>query len=329
MLGMLDDAMRAGAAGLSTGVFYPPGRAADSGEIIPLVSKAGEYGGIYATHMRDEHDAVLDSMREAFEAAGVGGAPLLISHHKCAGARNWDEAGKPWRFSTTPAATQDISVDVYPYDAGSSVLDVDLLEDGMKVLITWSTPHPAASGKYLHEIAGEWGCTEREAGRALKPAGACYFFLSEEDLRRIIPTSVGHDRIRWTAHGPSSASPALGDVSARDSQIRPWSWAFFPRGGDTKDDRPAGAPLRRGRPGVVAVGNYADLVVFDPPDHCGSSHLREPERSVRRHRSCLRQRAAQLEQQERDGWSRGSRPSAASRGGWIKLNSKREQLQAE
>ena len=85
MLGLLDDAMRAGAGGLSTGVFYPPGRAADSGEIIPLVSKAGKHGGVYATHMRDEHDAVLDSMHEAFEAARVGGAPLLISHHKCAG----------------------------------------------------------------------------------------------------------------------------------------------------------------------------------------------------------------------------------------------------
>ena len=56
MLGLLDDAMRAGASGLSTGVFYPLGRAADSGEVVPLVSKAGEHGGIYATHMRQELD---------------------------------------------------------------------------------------------------------------------------------------------------------------------------------------------------------------------------------------------------------------------------------
>ncbi len=78
MLGILEDAMRAGAGGLSSGVFYPLGRPADSSEVIPLVGKAGEHGGIYASHIRDEHDGVLDSMQEAFEAARVGGADLVV-----------------------------------------------------------------------------------------------------------------------------------------------------------------------------------------------------------------------------------------------------------
>ena len=73
----------------------------------------------------------------------------------------------------------------------------------MKVLITWSTPYPSASGKYLHEVAREWACTEREAGRALKPAGACYFFISEEDLRRIMqhPSAmIGSDGLPMDRH---------------------------------------------------------------------------------------------------------------------------------
>ena len=244
MLGLLDDAMRAGAGGLSTGVFYPLGRAADSGEIIPLVSKAGEHGGIYATHIRNEHDAVLDAMREAFDASRVGGAPLLISHHKCAGARNWGRSRETLALLDDARNVQDISVDVYPYDAGSSVLDLDLLEEGMKVLITWSTPYPSASGKYLHEVAREWACTEREAGRALQACGRLLLFHQRRGPAAHHAAPVGHDRIRWATHGPASASPALGHVSARDSQVRHGAGPVFPRAGDTKDDRPAGAPLR-------------------------------------------------------------------------------------
>ena len=264
MLGLLDDAMRAGAGGLSTGVFYPLGRAADSGEVVPLVSKAGEHGGVYATHIRNEHDAVLDAMREAFEAARVGGAPLLISHHKCAGAGNWGRSRETLALLDDARSTQDISVDVYPYDAGSSVLDLDLLEEGMKVLITWSTPYPSASGKYLHEIAREWGCTEREAGGALKPAGACYFFISEEDLRRIIqhPSAmIGSDGLPMDRH----PHPRLWGTVPRVIRRYAMELGLFPL--EEAIRKMTGLPAHRfglHDRGVVAVGNYADLVVFDP-----------------------------------------------------------------
>ena len=264
MLGILDDAMHAGAAGLSTGVFYPPGRAADSNEIIPLVSKAGEHGGLYATHMRDEHDAVLDAMREAMAAARAGGTPLQISHHKCAGSRNWGRSRETLALLDSARRTQDISMDVYPYDAGSSVLDLDLLDGDTRVLITWSLPHPLVAGRYLHEIATEWGCSEREAAGRLKPAGACYFFLSEEDLRRIIqhPSAmIGSDGLPMDRHP------------------HPRLWGTFPRvirrfaieqGLFTLEQairKMTGLPASRfgiaGR-GELAVGNYADIVVFDP-----------------------------------------------------------------
>ena len=264
MLGMLDDAMRAGAGGLSSGVFYPLGRSADSSEIIPLVGKAGEHGGIYATHVRDEHDAVLDSMREAFDAARAGGAPLLISHHKCAGARNWGRSRESLALLDDARATQDVSVDVYPYDAGSSVLDPDLLEEDMKVLITWSTPYPSESGKYLHEIAREWGCTEREAGEALRPAGACYFFISEEDVRRIIrhPSAmIGSDGLPMDEH----PHPRLWGTFPRVIRKYAMEQGLFPL--EEAIRKMTGLPAHRfglSDRGVLAVGNYADLVVFDP-----------------------------------------------------------------
>ena len=264
MIGMLDDAMRAGAGGLSTGVFYPLGRAADSGEIIPLVRTAGEHGGIYATHMRNEHDGVLESMREVFDAAREGGAPLLISHHKCAGARNWGRSRETLALLDSVRATQDVSLDMYPYDAGSSVLDLDLLEDGMRVLITWSTAHPTASGRYLDEVAREWGCTEREAGEALKPAGACYFFMSEEDVRRIMQhplAMIGSDGLPMDRH----PHPRLWGTFPRVIRRYAMEQGLFPI--EEAIRKMTGLPASRfglsGR-GIVAVGNYADLVVFDP-----------------------------------------------------------------
>ena len=264
MLDLLDDAMRAGAAGLSTGVFYPPGRAADSNEIIPLVSKAGEHGGIYATHMRDEHDAVLDAMQEAMAAARAGGTPLQISHHKCAGSRNWGRSRETLALLDSARSTQDISMDVYPYDAGSSVLDLDLLDGDTRVLITWSLPHPSAAGRYLDEIATAWECPEMEAAARLKPAGACYFFLSEEDLRRIIqhPSAmIGSDGLPMDRHP------------------HPRLWGTFPRvirrfameqGLFTLEQaihKMTGMPASRfglADRGVLAAGNFADIVVFDP-----------------------------------------------------------------
>lgn len=264
MIGMLDDAMRAGAGGLSTGVFYPLGRSADSGEIIPLVRTAGEHGGIYATHMRNEHDGVLDSMREVFDAAREGGAPLLISHHKCAGARNWGRSRETLALLDSVRATQDVSLDMYPYDAGSSVLDLDLLEDGMRVLITWSTAHPTASGRYLDEIAREWGCTEREAGEALKPAGACYFFMSEEDVRRIMQhplAMIGSDGLPMDRH----PHPRLWGTFPRVIRRYAMEQDLFPV--EEAVRKMTSLPAHRfglHDRGVLAVGNYADLVVFDP-----------------------------------------------------------------
>ncbi|MDE0224088.1 MAG: D-aminoacylase [Gammaproteobacteria bacterium] len=264
MIGMLEEAMRSGAGGLSTGVFYPPGRAADSAEVVPLVRKAGEHGGIYATHMRNEHDDVLDSMREVFEAAREGGAPLLISHHKCAGARNWGRSRETLALLDCVRETQDVSLDLYPYDAGSSVLDLDLLEDGMRVLITWSIPHPSASGKYLHDIAREWGCSEREAGRALKPAGACYFFISEEDVRRIIQhpaAMIGSDGLPMDRH----PHPRLWGTFPR--VIRRYAMEYGLFSVEEAIRKMTSLPAHRfglHDRGVLAVGNYADLVIFDP-----------------------------------------------------------------
>ena len=88
MVALLREGMAAGAVGMSSGVFYDTGAAADVDELSLLAAVAGEAGGVYTTHIRNEMDRVMDSLDEAFATARRGKLPVVISHHKCAGPGN-------------------------------------------------------------------------------------------------------------------------------------------------------------------------------------------------------------------------------------------------
>ena len=280
MLGLLDDAMRTGAAGLSTGVYYAPGRAADNSEIIPLVRKVAAYGGVYASHVRDEYDSILDSLGEACAAAHTGGAPLIVSHHKCAGPRNWGRSRESLAFLDGARVSQEISVDCYPYDAGSSVLDSALVEEGVKVLITGSRKHPSAAGQYLQDIASAWGCSEREAAKRLHPGGACYFQMSEEDVRRILShpaAMIGSDGLPGDPHPHPrlwGAFPRVIRRYAMEQGLFSIEAAVHKMTGMTADRFNI-----KGR-GVLAKGNYADIVIFDPNSIADRATYEHPTRAA-------------------------------------------------
>ena len=280
MLDLLDEAMCTGAMGLSTGLYYAPGRAADDAEVVPLVKTAARYGGVYAAHVRDEYDGVLDALEEAFAAARAGDAPLVVSHHKCAGPRNWGRSTETLELFERRAAGQDLSLDCYPYEAGSTVLDPALVEDGVAVLITWSEAHPETAGSYLHDIALEWHCSDREAVRRLQPGGACYFQMSDEDVRRIL----GHPLAMVGSDGlPGDAHP------------HPRLWGTFPRvirryaieqglfSLETAVHKMTGMTAKRFRipeRGVLATGHYADLVVFNPDSIADLATYEHPRRAA-------------------------------------------------
>src|SRR3954466_10661345 len=86
---LLREGLAAGATGLSSGVFYATGAAADIDELALLAGIAGAAGGVYTTHIRQKMDKGIDSLDEAFATARRGDVPLVVSHHKCAGPRNW------------------------------------------------------------------------------------------------------------------------------------------------------------------------------------------------------------------------------------------------
>ena len=110
--------MREGAVGLSTSLEYAPAPYAKTGELIALASEAGKFGGIYATHMRNESDAVLSAIDEALRIGREGHLPVEIWHIKVAGKENWGRMPEVVsKINAARAQGMDVAADTYAYTA--------------------------------------------------------------------------------------------------------------------------------------------------------------------------------------------------------------------
>lgn len=110
------DAMQAGAIGVSTALIYPPAVYATTEEIGALAEVAGEHGGRYYTHMRNEGDQLLEAIDEALEIGRLGKTPVHIFHLKAAGQRNWGKMQLAIaRIKAARAEGRQVTADIYPY----------------------------------------------------------------------------------------------------------------------------------------------------------------------------------------------------------------------
>jgi N-acyl-D-amino-acid deacylase len=210
----LAQALAHGALGLSSGLAYSSAFAAPPEEVMALAVPLAAAGAIYTTHMRTEFDAILDAMEEAYRVGRHARVPVVISHLKCAGPANWGRGAEVLASLERARAYQPVGCDCYPYDRSSSTLDLKQVSGDIEILVTWSEPHPEMSGKLIAQIAAEWQLSEQEAARRLQPAGAVYYNMSEDDVRRILThpmTMVGSDGL------PNDPLP------------HPRLWGAFPR----------------------------------------------------------------------------------------------------
>lgn len=123
MRSLVDLGMREGAFGLSTGLVYAPGAFADTEELVELAKVAARAGGMYASHVRDEGGKLVESVAEAIEVGERAGASVQISHHKAAGFVNYGKVKTTLAMvDRARARGVDVSSDVYPYTAGSTIL---------------------------------------------------------------------------------------------------------------------------------------------------------------------------------------------------------------
>jgi N-acyl-D-amino-acid deacylase len=214
MRALADEALQAGAIGVSTGLYYEPAVAAPTEEVIEVCRPLASRGGIYCTHMRDEGERVLDSLEETFRIGRELGVPVVISHHKVVGTPNHGRSRETLPFIAERMRDQPVGLDCYPYCASSTILSAGRAAIASRTLVTWSKPHPEHAGKDLEIIAREMSLEKSEAIQKLLPAGAIYFSMDEQDVQRILGfehTMVGSDGL------PHDAAP------------HPRLWGTFPR----------------------------------------------------------------------------------------------------
>jgi N-acyl-D-aspartate/D-glutamate deacylase len=120
---LVREAMEAGAVGFSTGLTYSPSAYGTTEEIIALAREIAPYGGFYATHMRDEGVRVFEALDEALRIGREAGVAVHISHHKISAASVFGLTRLTLeKIDAARAAGQDVTLDQYPYAAGSGSL---------------------------------------------------------------------------------------------------------------------------------------------------------------------------------------------------------------
>src|SRR5688572_4074193 len=127
MEALVEQAMKNGAMGLSTGLIYLPGMYSNTEEVIGLAKAAGKHNGVYASHIRNEEQEVMEAINEAINIGRQANIPVQISHFKVSGRANWGRSKE-----TLPLIEQarkqgyDVTIDQYPYTASSTNLGIRL-----------------------------------------------------------------------------------------------------------------------------------------------------------------------------------------------------------
>lgn len=271
------DAMAQGACGLSTGLIYEPGRYSQTEEIVELARQAAEAGGLYATHLRNEGDRLLEAVDEAVSIGRQAGLPVQISHHKSAGRQNWGKIGASLaRIDEANAAGGNVMADVYPYTAGSGPMaqyfNLDRLDPNLAEVIRFAScpARRELEGRMCVDVAQEWNVEPVEVIRQVlsAPRGeqtiCIQFIIDEADIE----TNLRHPLMLVGSDG-------IADLRGRP---HPRLFGTFPRvlGYYVRQRNVLGLSDAVARMtamscdrfgltdrGRVVEGGWADLVVFD------------------------------------------------------------------
>ncbi len=153
---LVRDAMRDGAAGLSTSLQYAPAPYASTEELIELAKVASRYGGIYATHMRSEGDAEPAALTETFRIAREANIPVEIWHLKTAGKRNWGRMPEVVaRIDAARSQGLDITADTYAYTAWANDFSAFIppwAHEGGSAKLVARLKDPATRKRIRHEM---------------------------------------------------------------------------------------------------------------------------------------------------------------------------------
>jgi N-acyl-D-amino-acid deacylase len=295
MAALVDQGMREGAVGLSSGLEYEVGGYADTNELVELAKIAARYRGIYMSHIRDEADKAFDAFREAIEIGERAHVPVQISHIKLGTVGVWRKAAAA--IALVDAARQrgvDVTADAYPYDAWSSTITV-LVPDkrydyapsvekaladvggAQHVLIVRHAAHPEYEFHTLEAIAHDLQTT---------PV-ALFIQIVKDGGAGVVCTSMVDDDIRAFYRQPWVMVGSDGGINARHPRgagtfpkvlgryVREQNWLTLTEAIAKMTSAPADRLMLKDR-GRIANGAIADVVLFNPSTIIDRSTFSDP-----------------------------------------------------
>ena len=185
------EAVESGAWGLSSGLEYPPGSHADTGEVTELASEAASHGGMYHTHMRSESDGLIDAAAEAIAITELSGAVGVLTHLKAVQRRNWGKAGRVLAL-IEEARSRGVRVyaDQYPFADG----EVPLIPEQARLPMTGAEESAASLVAALEAVpdAALLGLyAELAALPSLEPERRRFLEARPELLREMVVGALG------------------------------------------------------------------------------------------------------------------------------------------
>jgi N-acyl-D-aspartate/D-glutamate deacylase len=266
MTALVEQALDAGALGLSSGLFTPPGCYAQRAEMIGLGHVLKRHNAGYFTHLRDESSRVLEAVAEAIELAEVCGVHAEIVHFKCSGTDNWGKAAQALAMiDDAKARGVDVDCDFYPYTAGSNPLKnllppwvqaggvaamlerlaqrqtreriaADIAREGLNNwgrIRSWDAVRISIS-PHLPQHAGET-IASLAAARGADPIDTlCDYLIDDQAATRVLVTSISDDDIRAIAAAPLALVGSDGNCVAPYGVVsgglpHPRFYGTFPR----------------------------------------------------------------------------------------------------
>jgi N-acyl-D-amino-acid deacylase len=266
MCGLLEEGLGAGALGLSTGLFTPPGSFAEPAEIMALCAVVAQHKAAYFTHIRDESNRVLEALEEAIAVARAYPIHVEIVHLKCSGVDNWGKAAEILdRLDRARREGCDIDCDAYPYTAGANPLknllppwvqvggneamlarlalpetrariEAEIADHGLNnwgripsweaVQVSISPELPQTAGRTIASLAAERGVDPIEQ--------LCHHLIADNGATRVLIASISEDDIRTIVRSPKALVGSDGNCVADYGVVgqgmpHPRFYGTFPR----------------------------------------------------------------------------------------------------